>query len=406
MADSTLQTNDIDMSTIATLVKDLLIAEMTGAKNTSTPAWLDRLPTEVRLEIFKLAQQHKGVLLVVNELNKDATVDVSLLVALVNDKKSVEAVEAFYTTNTLRLTTYAQLASPNLGLADGAGDAFHFITSLELRNWAVFDEFMSADGQELLARICGQMPRLKHVVVAIDSVAGKMSIDQAILPVDGYKLDCVDVGKYRMTKTEGVTVDFVHCGLVEAWQGMLNSKPEVFREQAEAFDRAVTTFTDGVITAQVVITGHVEFFLNISLARWAAVWGTGVKLIMSPEHADGPPKDLTPEEFMLLQVYGKSVRYCRTAAAAKVYQAIVSAEQLRDLADSLPSSRPEMLEGITDIQRLNSSSSPFLVSGGPKYWRERAWNKEKTVPLAQDGEIGGGGRLTVKALVQMGLDRQ
>ncbi|KAK4935433.1 hypothetical protein LTR10_023511 [Elasticomyces elasticus] len=395
MADTTPSTNEITMSTIATQVKELLIA----ASNTSTPAWLDRLPTEVRLEIFKLAQQHKNVLLVVDDKNHKLPVDVSLLVALVNDKKNIEAVEAFYTVNTFRLTTYAQLASSNLGLADGVGDAFDYITSLELRNLAVHDEFMGSDGLRLARRIREQMPKLKNIVIAIDTIPGYVPFSEAINPTDGYEMHCVGVGRYRMSKKEGLAVDFVHAGLVEAWQKMLDAKPETFREQADAFEKAIDRNDQG-------IKGHVEFFLNISLARWVAVWEKGVKLILGPDHAKGPPADMTPAELFILQIYGKLVSYCKTSAAAKVYGTVVSGQRLRDLDVGSPLSSPEVLEGITDILRVNSMRSPLLTSGGPKYRREKAGNLGQIFEVDKDGKTVSEAMVNVAASAQAGSNGQ
>ncbi|KAK3652658.1 hypothetical protein LTR56_004952 [Elasticomyces elasticus] len=395
MADSTPPTSDITMSTIATLVKDLLIA----ASNTSTLAWLDRLPTEVRLEIFKLAQQHQGALLVVDQLNKDAIVDVSLLVALVNDKKSVEAVEGFFTANTFRLTKYAELLSPKLGLADRTGDAYKYITHLELRNVARSEEFMSVDGLELVVKECGDMPRLKEVTVAYDSLGGNPNIElsyretlreslagMGYSELTGWKLECVGVGKYTMSRSSSPTITFVHVALMERWACMKMSPPATLESQAQAFHEATQDpRVDEMLS-------HFSFIVNMSLAEWVVVWERCCILTDSGAYTS---LDLTlPSD--QLKLFGVFLEYAQSCPGdAEVRKHVITGNVLRELDEesvgnninaSTSVKSAEVMEGLSELLRKNSGASPRIAGGGEKYRREQARNLGRAVPVYKDDE--------------------
>ncbi|KAK5678856.1 hypothetical protein LTS10_008511 [Elasticomyces elasticus] len=401
MVDTTTQSNSTMMDTASDLSNAVTVDD--AEVPSSTTAWLDRLPTEVRIEIFKLAQKHKGVLLVVDERNKDVIVDVSLLVALVNDKKSIEAVEGFFTANTFRLTKYAELASSDLGLADGAGDAFKYITHLELRNLAVSIEFMSEEGLQLVMKACGAMPRLRGVTVAYDTVAvdpqSTLSTTETLRKslagmgydgLDGWKLECVEIGKYIMSKSTGLKITFVHVGLMEAWANMKKSPPVTFKSQVEALAKVLRE-QPGSATE---MPGSFGFVLNLSLAAWVSIWERICTHCEGSAMGD-PDVEFSEDELNLMELFMQ--RTHRGLAVAKLRGRVVVGHALRELDEEsvrykyMPETsvkHPQVMEDITDLLRLNGGMSPGLATGGGEYWRERTGNLGQTMPepVYEDGE--------------------
>ncbi|KAK4888020.1 hypothetical protein LTR27_013024 [Elasticomyces elasticus] len=399
VVDTTTQSNSTMVDTASDLNNGVTVDE--AEVPPSTTAWLDRLPTEVRIEIFKIAQKHKGVLLVVDERNKDAIVDVSLLVALVNNKKSIEAVEGFFTANTFRLTKYVELESSDLGLAEGAGDAFKYITYLELRNLANSDEFMSEGGLQLATRVCAAMPRLKEVTVAFDRLASEVSDTFAEKPIlrtylaalgydglDGWKLECVGIGQYTLAKQKGLTITFVHVGLVGAWAEMKGQKPETWKGQVRALAKALKTEPR-------TIPGLHGFFHNISLAGWSVVFERCIQFTVGGELENGI--ELSSQELDLLEMAAECQKNSKATASRKVTGRVTLGHVLRDFDEEevrfIPDPKfsvksAEVMEALTELLRNNNGRSPRIAAGGQgvEYWRERAGNMGETLEIYEDGE--------------------
>ncbi|KAK3618915.1 hypothetical protein LTR56_024343 [Elasticomyces elasticus] len=384
------------MAELATQMVNLTVAETTMTTNGSTQGWLDRLSTELRLEIFQLAQQHEGVLLVVDKSNKTNRINVSLLVALVNDKKYIEAVEVFYTANTFRVTKYAELRTPATGIRSAAGKAYVYITRLELRNLGKSEEFVTAKRLEQVIKISSQMPKLKELVVAFDSLAsGPMATlgSAATLReslagmdlLDEWKLECVAVGKYTMSRSKGINITFVHVGLMETWAEMKSSPPVTFVSQVKALKKALKKQPRASVPQ-----GFHGFFLNMTLSAWVAVWENCTR-IMDAGAFDDPDFEISHDEFTLIEMFMESFKWTKgSKPMSKVRGRLFVGHAMRELAEesvkfipdpTVSTKTAEIMEGSTDILRLNSGKFPRLTAGGMDYWRERAGNLGQTLPL-------------------------
>ncbi|KAK5743475.1 hypothetical protein LTR17_002650 [Elasticomyces elasticus] len=191
-----------------------------------TPSSLDKIPAELRINIFGLALYHEDALLIVHHDGRtrdecrgdnEPKADIALLVALVNDPKLHEAFEAFYDVNSF-------LATKNMLVPDITQSPLAWITHLQLVNLVNYRQFLSPQRLERTLEICAQMPKLKNLTIAWSK-----------LPA--HELVCVGVGHFRLRYKDKLSVDFKQYALVQCWQNVRLATPKSFADLVAALEQ-------------------------------------------------------------------------------------------------------------------------------------------------------------------------
>ncbi|KAK5724214.1 hypothetical protein LTR17_013500 [Elasticomyces elasticus] len=198
---------------------------------------LDRLPAEIRVQVWELVVSCELPLVVANEGEHDC---IALLIALVNDQKYIEAYDAFYSCNTFRITEYGHFSDMTMELKTPYYGPFSHITKLELTNF-FGHVFIAPKVLDQVLEICSEIPKLKSLILSYDSLCGSSDFRCWISePHDtlARKLVCVGVGRFELLHRSGLLVEFVHYSLTHAWRELKTTERKSFAEIIDGFTTA------------------------------------------------------------------------------------------------------------------------------------------------------------------------
>ncbi|KAK4889942.1 hypothetical protein LTR27_011272 [Elasticomyces elasticus] len=230
---------------------------------TSLPtAWLDKIPAELRVEIFthSLYRGRRGL----KPCAKKNNTDIALLVALVNDpEKYSEACEVFYGCNTFVLDSSRQLK--DLTRYQVPTTAMRSITHLELVNIRFPYEFLSIKSvQKAISRVSAYLPKLKSLAFSYDylKVDPRKYIDGDF--IKDRKLTCVAVGCYTLDRKERFAIVLRHYSFVQCWSEMKESEHGTLTSVESQLNYALHKHEhDGIFKM---------FFETLSLAEWISIF--------------------------------------------------------------------------------------------------------------------------------------
>ncbi|KAK5678848.1 hypothetical protein LTS10_008503 [Elasticomyces elasticus] len=308
------------------------------ATTPQSTAWLDKIPAEIRVDIFthSLYRGQRGL----KPFAKKNNTDIALLVALVNDpEKYAEACEVFYDCNNFVLESSRQLE--NLTSHQVPTTAMRCITHLELVNFNDQSDFLSTQNmQNVISRVSIHLPKLKSFTFACDAVYGKPRrfFDGVSSMKDG-KLTCTAVGCYTLDCKERFVVQLKHCRLVHCWSEMKKSERETLASVEGRLNYDAQT---SIRDRNEIYDG---FLCSLSLAEWTTVFDANT-LASSSSNFGGASLALSAREQDLLVEFRYSLKMgARTAD--EVYNAVNGGTSFRDLDMKFPN--PEMLEAIGEF---------------------------------------------------------
>ncbi|KAK5724215.1 hypothetical protein LTR17_013501 [Elasticomyces elasticus] len=324
---------------------------------------LDRLPAEIRVDIFGLVlcPHGKTTFKRMPELDEDdltpdeylakrswvssvvrglelIRADTALLVALANDAHYGEACEVFYAGNVFHLNTHGQL--------DGNGrQSALFVTNLELVNFAYATEFLNED----LVAIATGLPNLKR--------CSSRSMGSRVPRLGYYELDFGD----------GKIIYFRHYSMVKSWRMMNRDCTE--HQGRSAWD---------IVSADTPIC-------NQSPHAWATAfdlltWGKS-KLVLNDAY------DTMQRQF--LRQYKEHLIMRKSTRT--VILAVSRGCSFMDLAKH-KSCTAKILEGITDLLLANGVgwAGPVLGHKDYDYWAEQHKHRWWVETLRWRAENSGG----------------
>ncbi|KAK3623202.1 hypothetical protein LTR22_024501 [Elasticomyces elasticus] len=213
-----------------------------------TQSSLDKIPAELRIEIFGLALHHEDALLLVHHDGRtrdeckgdnEPLADIALLVALVNDPKYHEAFEAFYDVNSFLATRniFAPITGPEL--QDSTQGPLAWITHLQLVNLVNYQQFLSPKRLEHTLEMCAQMPKLKSLTIAYDSLYDVLTPRKwlsKVVKLSAHELVCMGVGHFRLRYKDKLSVDFKQYTLMQCWQKVKLATPMSFADLVAALE--------------------------------------------------------------------------------------------------------------------------------------------------------------------------
>ncbi|KAK3643109.1 hypothetical protein LTR56_004948 [Elasticomyces elasticus] len=225
---------------------------------------LDRIPAGIRVQIFGLALRcDVPVVLATKSRNDNST---ALLIALVNDQKYGEACEAFYESNTFRLTSETQLGDIMTASIHSIIPGSH-ITHLE---WPYLGRttFTGPNDINRIVDRCSPLPKLKSLLVLYEQYYFPCDLIDHIEKVDeklASRLVCVGVGHFTLRATSSLVVHIQRPSLKRAWQAMKLSERRTFEEVVDI----VVPGWEAMDDASLLDAMQYLFHVNLRLPEWA-----------------------------------------------------------------------------------------------------------------------------------------
>ncbi|KAK5678857.1 hypothetical protein LTS10_008512 [Elasticomyces elasticus] len=330
---------------------------------------LDKVPPEVRLEIFGLVLHHGNALVRADEeINEHCPkTDTALLTALVNDSKYGEAYEAFYGGNIFRLTGFSHVHSMTEDFKERpVSGAFQYVKHLELANFADPNEFLHPCDLASTLDTLRYLPKLKSLTIAYDCLSEEETLRDMLNEIEdlskGLKLVCVGVGHFKFyfknsfgAPTNGFVVDFKHYGLMQSWQAAKLSKTKTFANVASRLRCAHF----GQLPEDEYVSEILKHIRDWTLADWIAVFDEYKRL------EDTPMDNLSLDESTILSVF---VDLCEDLkSTTKLYKHMKAGKKFQELENAKASAG--VLKGMTELLLRNAGAWPRLVEGDEKYRR-------------------------------------
>ncbi|KAK4935432.1 hypothetical protein LTR10_023510 [Elasticomyces elasticus] len=330
---------------------------------------LDKVPPEVRLEIFGLVLHHGNALVRADEeINEHCPkVDTALLTALVNDSKYGEAYDAFYGGNIFRLTGFSHVHSMTEDFKERpVSGALQYVKHLELANFADPYEFLHPCYLASTLDTLRYLPKLKSLTIAYDCLSEEETLRDVLNEIEdlpkGLKLVCVGVGHFKFyyknsfgAPVNGFVVDFKHYGLMQSWQAAKLSKTKTFADVALRLRCAHF----GRLSEDEYVSEVMKHIRNWTLADWAAVFDEYKRL------EDTPMDNLSLDESTILSVFVDLFEDLESTS--KLYKRMKAGKKFQKLDNAKASA--EVLEGMTELLLCNAVAWPRLVEGDEKHRR-------------------------------------
>ncbi|KAK5678835.1 hypothetical protein LTS10_008490 [Elasticomyces elasticus] len=303
---------------------------------------LDSLAAEIRIEIFKFAQCHDTSLSPIQQpgrgLRPRKCVDVSLLVALVNDSQFIEAYEAFYGGNIFFLSTSSQLYDLAATWKPTLRGPFAHITHLQL-DFHAGNPFLSKERLRTDVGLCSTLPKLRTLVLSCDLLDHETTMREHLTLVDWmptYELFCTAVGTYTVRYSPGLLVVFSDENMVRDWLAMKRFRrdrlADVCREDVGGwFPRRMIVDIMSIHDVGAVLD------LNLRLARELGV--------------------LSPRAQKSLSEFFQVFRPCKLIHV--LYERMAAGVSFMDINEGAPTS--QMLELASDLLNLNSRAFRILI---------------------------------------------
>ncbi|KAK5678851.1 hypothetical protein LTS10_008506 [Elasticomyces elasticus] len=330
---------------------------------------LDRLPAEIRVEVFGLALRYDTPMVAAD---KGESAAVALLVALVNDQKYDEAYEAFYGSNTFRLTEMAQLYNMTKELCAPYYSPLSHVTHLELTNFST-GEFFGPDNINKAIGLCSQMPKLRSLVVAHDHLAFDFRHYRMhgvqFHDVLGRQPECVGIGHYQLRLENNFVIDFKHYGMVHAWLKMKASKRTTLAKTAKRIQKQNSGPSDFRLG---VDGGRLQNSLvNFTLTDWASSLD-GYRQVLHT--AEGAIRRYSELENLVLNRF--RFEFQEGCCNGKVYECLSQGTSFRDIDEERCDAKT--LQAISDMLLANDGFSIHLEKPYSRHWhRPRAERRQR-----------------------------
>ncbi|KAK5689532.1 hypothetical protein LTR97_012872 [Elasticomyces elasticus] len=335
---------------------------------TSPTTALDKVPPEVRLEIFGLVLHYENALVrAEEEINEHCPkIDTALLTALVNDSKYGKAYDAFYGGNIFRLTGFSHVHSMTEDFKERpVSGAFQYVKHLELANFADPNEFLHPCYLASTLDTLRYLPKLKSLTIAYDSLSEQKMLVEMLREAEsiskGLKLVCVGIGHFKLQyknssgdPVNGFVVDFKHYGLMKSWQAMKHQEPIMFEDVALKLTQALTGKRLTPDSFCRIIERYIQAF---TLSDWVAVFDKFARL-------DEASRDsISGDGCTTMVVFAKQC--VKLQSTTKVYKGMKRGRDFRNLDHA--NSSASVLEGVSELLLRNSATWPRLVEGDEKY---------------------------------------
>ncbi|KAK5724218.1 hypothetical protein LTR17_013504 [Elasticomyces elasticus] len=345
-----------------------------------TQSSLDKIPAELRINIFGLALHHKDALLLVHPDGRVGTqrngedepkANIALLIALVNDPKYAEALDAFYTVNSFRLTRSIDKPTVGIDLKDVTQGPLAYIKHLQLTDVASFLSFLGFGNLMSTLDFCLRMPKLKSLTIAYDSLHREASVRKWLRKVRGlaaYKLICVGIGHFQLQSPDNITIDFQHYGLMRSWQAMKRTSPSVFADMIAEIRDAINNAPkeEGYGSIDYRYIGVVIRYLGrVRLAEWVTLFDEHTRM-----HQDARRSHVDSEETAarLFEISERDLSTIEQTTNGKIVMARTAAGvNFRDLDEANNCS--DMLESVSDLLGRATLNFPNLLRGDEQYQR-------------------------------------
>ncbi|KAK4889955.1 hypothetical protein LTR27_011285 [Elasticomyces elasticus] len=318
---------------------------------------LDGLPVEIRIEIFKLAQCHSSSLSPIRRPGREQypreCVDVSLLVALVNDSQFSEVYEAFYGGNFFRLSASSQLYDLAATWKDTLRGPLAHITHLGLD---FHDEtpFLSKEKLETDVGFCSTLPKLRTLEITCDILDHETTVREHLTLVDWvptYEMFCTAVGSYAVRYSPKLLVVFSNENLVRDWLAMKRYRR----------DRLADVWRENV-------GGWFPPWDRLDGVGWMSIHDVGAVLDISRRAVRGSIA-LHPRSQEPMANFLQAFRPCKHIHL--LYERMAAGVSFMDIDEGAHDS--QMLELVSDLLNLNSRAFPLLIQEPLRWSKWSRW---------------------------------
>ncbi|KAK5119526.1 hypothetical protein LTR85_007626 [Meristemomyces frigidus] len=183
------------------------------------PSPLQRLPTELRMLIYRDVLRTDSSLLPSGTTRKQSSVNLDISLLLVDKATHTEAAEASFDVNTIRLSHLHNLVFYSQ-FGHGRADLLRHI---ELVNTGSADIWRDESYLERIISVAASLPRLRTITIGYDGLVKTGRTLYQWLQASGFgrqQVRCLAMGEFKLAGGQVKKVFLKHYGLVKAWRTM------------------------------------------------------------------------------------------------------------------------------------------------------------------------------------------